>query len=84
VMAEAKFWQKVKHKHPGANPKCPCKRCTEGWYSRRHPTKDAQDAARVAWQESRGPDARRNRAIVRKAAKDAVHKHGEALDKLAQ
>ena len=34
-----------KSKHPD----CPCNRCTKGWHSRRHETRDAQDAAREAY-----------------------------------
>lgn len=28
---------------------CPCPRCTRDWYSRRHETTEARDAARVAY-----------------------------------
>lgn len=49
-------------KTPG--DKCVCRRCRDGWYSRRHKTRDAQDAARAAYQAQRGPAARRARAAA--------------------
>ncbi len=42
-----------------------CKRCTDNWYSRRHQTREAQDAAREKYQSERGPKARKRRANER-------------------
>ena len=47
------------------DPKCPCKRCTLGWYSRRHETREAQDEAREEYKWNRGRKARQRRAQER-------------------
>jgi hypothetical protein len=46
---------------------CPCNRCQKGWWSRRHETREAQDAARERYQAERGPVARKRRAEERAA-----------------
>jgi len=47
---------------------CPCKRCKHGWWSRRHETREAQDAARELYQAEHGRAARRKKAEARAAA----------------
>ena len=81
-MAET-HWQKAKHKHVNANPTCPCSRCQKGWYSRRHETRAAQDAARERYQATRGKEARKRRAIIRELGEKPIIESGEALEKLA-
>ena len=44
---------------------CKCKRCTNGWHSRRHENAQPQIEARERYQAQRGPDARRRRAQER-------------------
>ncbi len=46
---------------------CPCNRCKKGWYSRRHETREAHDAATAKYKEERGPEARKRRAEEREA-----------------
>jgi hypothetical protein len=52
--------------HCKSNAKnCPCNRCAKGWWSRRHETREAQDAASEKYQHERGPAARKRRAEER-------------------
>lgn len=40
----------------------------KGWFSRRHQTSDARDAAVAKWRAAHGPEARRRRAQERHEA----------------
>lgn len=40
----------------------------KGWWSKRHKTREAQDAARERYQYERGPKARKRRAEERNVA----------------
>lgn len=46
---------------------CKCNRCRLGWWSRRHETRGAQDAARIRYQDEHGRDARQRKAAERAA-----------------
>lgn len=46
---------------------CPCNRCRLGWWSRRHETRDAQDAAREVYHRNHGRAARQRKAMERAA-----------------
>lgn len=50
---------------------CPCNRCKLGWWSRRHETREAQDAAREEYQFNHGRKARQRKAQERLDAKAA-------------
>lgn len=43
----------------------------KGWWSRRHKTREAQDAARERYQSEHGPDARKRKAAERLLRSDA-------------
>lgn len=52
----------------------------QGWWSRRHPTREAQDAAREAYKAEHGRDARRRKAQERLAPKAEPQGEPEAVE----